>query len=140
MFAQRAARAYAQVGVETGVESASPHRLILMLYDGAIESLAEAQVHLAAGQVADKGRAVTKAIAIIDEGLRGSLDLTRGKLAAQLADLYDYMSRRLLLASVRNDASGFREVASLLVELRGAWAAIERPAQLGTSSARAVAR
>lgn len=135
MFAQRAAQAYAKVGVETGVAAANPHRLILMLYDGAIDALAKAQVHLAAGQVAEKGQAVTKAIAIIDEGLRGSLDPSRGPIAAQLAELYDYMNRRLLLASVRNDAPGFREVAKLLQDLRGAWADIDQAPHLSTSSA-----
>ena len=125
MFTQRAAQAYAQVGIETGVAAASPHRLILMLYDGAIKALAEAGNHLAAGRVGPKGEAISKAIAIIDEGLKASLDAKRGgTIGAHLMELYDYMNRRLLVASMRNDPRGLEEVASLLRELRDAWAAM----------------
>ena len=68
---------------------------------------------------------MTRAIAIVDEGLKGCLDPSGGEIAAQLSQLYDYMCRRLLLASLRNDAAGLDEVARLLSELRGAWAKID---------------
>lgn len=117
-----AAKAYAQVGIETGVHAADPVKLVLMLYDGAILALHDAERHMAAGRIADKGQAISKAIAIIDGGLRVSLDTSRGGvIALQLHELYDYMGRRLLLASLRNDPAGLAEVASLLHELRGAW-------------------
>jgi flagellar protein FliS len=107
------------------VAAASPHRLILMLYDGAIRAIGDAGAHLAAGRIADKGAAISKAIGIIDEGLKASLDRTKGgAMTEQLHELYDYMNRRLLLASLRNDSGGLVEVAGLLTELRGAWAAI----------------
>lgn len=128
MHSLRAARTYSQIGVETGVAAASPHHLILMLYDGAKQAIAEASSHMAAGRIADKGRALTRAIAIVDEGLKACLDPAGGDLTRQLADLYDYMCRRLLLASMKNDSAGLVEVAQLLEELRGAWAQIdERP-------------
>ena len=126
MLPQRAAQAYAQIGIETGVAASSPHRLILMLYDGALAAIHDAGAHLAAGRVGPKGEAVSKAISLIETGLKGSLDVEKGgAIAAQLSDLYDYMSRRLLLASMRNDPQGFTEVAGLLRELRGAWSGIE---------------
>jgi flagellar protein FliS len=128
MFPNRAAQAYTRIGAETGVAAADPHRLILMLYDGALAALAEARNHLAHGDIAQKGKSLTRAIAIIDEGLRGSLDANGGEIAGHLADLYDYMNRRLLLASLRNDVAGFDEVAALLRELRGAWAGIDAAA------------
>lgn len=125
MLPLRAARTYTQIGVETGVADASPHSLILMLYDGAKQAIAEAGVHLAAGRIAEKGRAMSRAIAIIDEGLKGCLDPGSGDIANQLSQLYDYMCRRLLLASLKNERSGLDEVSHLLDELRGAWAKID---------------
>lgn len=125
MVANHAARAYAQIGIETGVAAASPHRMIMMLYDGALLAIADAQNHLAAQRIADKGQAISRAISIIDVGLKGSLDLERGgKIAGYLEQLYDYMNRRLLMASLRNEAGGLIEVARLLRELRDAWSDI----------------
>jgi flagellar protein FliS len=96
-----------------------------MLYDGALRAIADAGAHVDAGRIPDKGVAISKAIAIIDEGLKASLDRRNGgAMTDQLLELYDYMSRRLLLASVRNERGGLDEVAALLTELRGAWAAI----------------
>jgi flagellar secretion chaperone FliS len=120
-----AAKAYSMIGVETGVAAANPHSLILMLYDGALQAIADALRHLDARAVADKGRAVSRAISIIDEGLKGCLDRSAGgEIASHLGELYDYMCRRLLLASLKDDRRGFDEVARLLNELRGAWATI----------------
>lgn len=143
-----AAKAYAQIGVETGVHAADPVRLVLMLYDGALASIADADRHMAAGSIADKGQAISRAIAIIDGGLRVSLDTSRGgAIAAQLYELYDYMGRRLLLASLRNDPAGLAEVAQLLRELRSAWTELAagrpglaaRPASSTTSSTASLA-
>lgn len=125
MLPLRAAKAYTQIGVETGVAGASPHNLILMLYDGAKQAIAEARGHLGAGRIAEKGRSMSRAIAIIDEGLKGCLDPAGGEIAAQLGQLYDYMCQRLLLASLKNETSGLDEVAQLLDELRSAWARID---------------
>lgn len=122
MVSARAAQAYARIGLETGVAAASPQRLIVMLYDGAIAAIADARVHMSEGRIEAKGRAVGKAIGIVDEGLRAALDTTQGgAIAAQLLELYDYISRRLLLANLRDDAALLDEAARLLGELRGAW-------------------
>jgi flagellar secretion chaperone FliS len=119
------AAAYARVAVESRVPHADPHQLILLLYDGAIAAVQQALLHLADKRVSEKGTAVSKAIQIIDEGLRLSLDESQGgELALQLRDLYDYMSRRLLFASVRGEPEGMHEVLGLLRELRSAWAEI----------------
>lgn len=127
MFAnyRSAAAAYAQVDLETKVAAADPHGLIQMLFDGAIQALGQAEANLAAGDIAGKGKAVSRAIRIVEEGLKASLDPTQGgELARHLAELYDYMSQRMLMASIKNDAGGFAEVRKLLVELREAWSAI----------------
>ena len=123
--ARKAVNAYAQVGVETGVASADPHKLILMLYDGTLAAICAARLAMKRGEVAAKGAAVSKAIAIIDGGLKASLDVKAGgALAERLAGLYDYMLTRLLAANLRNDMDILDEVARLLDELRGAWAQI----------------
>ena len=123
--ARKAIDAYAEVGVETGVASADPHKLILMLYDGTLAAICVARLAISRGEIAAKGAAISKAIAIIDGGLKASLDLkVGGVLAERLAALYDYMLTRLLAANLRNDTQLLDEVTRLLEELRGAWAQI----------------
>ena len=88
--------AYARVGLETGVIAASPHRLILMLFEGARVALSSALVHMKNGETVAKGESLSKAISIISSGLQASLDVNAGgELAQHLYALYDYMSRRL---------------------------------------------
>jgi len=114
--------AYRNVGVESIVDSASPAKLVLMLYEGAIAALASAQQHMLQKNIAAKGEAISKAISIIDGGLKASLDLkVGGELAKNLADLYDYMGRRLLHANLKNDPAALDEVRQLLQQLRSAW-------------------
>ncbi len=119
--------AYAKVGVETGVAAASPHQLILMLFDGALLALATASHAIQQGQIAERGQAISKAIDIISNGLKVSLsaDDTSG-LAEKLAALYDYMASRLLTANLKSDKKIIAEVSGLLRELRGAWEEIAR--------------
>lgn len=120
-----ALNSYRKVGAETGVVSASPHRLIVLLYEGAIAAIASAQQHLRLNDVAAKGEMISKAISIIDDGLKASLDLNvGGDLAKNLADLYDYMGRRLLHANLKNDPVALDEVRRLLVQLASAWDAL----------------
>lgn len=119
------AAAYARVAVDTSVQEADPHQLILLLFDGAKSALALARAHLDNGDVAAKGAAISKAIDIVDNGLKASLDVEAGgELAANLAALYDYMVRRLLWANLKNDRAALEEVATLLGEIHGAWAEI----------------
>jgi flagellar protein FliS len=122
---KRGVNAYANVGLETGIASASPHKLIVMLYDGALVALLSAKTNIAANNIAAKGTSISKAITIIDNGLRASLDKDAGgEIAANLDALYDYMSRRLLHANLKNDVPAIEEVHRLLTDLREAWVAI----------------
>lgn len=124
---ERALNVYSALEVETGVTSASPQRLVIMLYDGAIKSVFAAKAAILRGDTAGKGEALSKAIAIIDEGLRASLDQEAGgDIAANLASLYDYMASRLLYANLKNDQGSLDECARLLSELRGAWEQLEQ--------------
>jgi flagellar secretion chaperone FliS len=119
------ANAYSRVGVQTSVVDASPHRLIVLLYEGARKALAIARVAVQSGDVAAKGQSITKAIGIIGTGLQDSLDLKAGgEIAARLNALYDYMNRRLIEASLRPDDTLIVEVDALLANLEDAWKAI----------------
>lgn len=118
------ARAYADIGRHASVEAASPHRLIQMLFDGALDRIASASGSLLRGDVAGKGRDIGRAVRIV-EGLRMSLDRSRADaLTANLDELYDYIGRRLLQANLGNDAALLGECAQLLRELKSAWDAI----------------
>lgn len=119
------ASAYAAVGVETGVAAASPHKLVVMLFEGAMVAVASAIQHMQAGDIAGKGKAISKAISIIDNGLRASLDKkVGGEIALNLDALYEYMSSRLLIANLKNQPQVLEEVHQLLKGLKSAWEAI----------------
>lgn len=119
-----ALRAYRNVSAQSAIVDSSPHQLILMLLDGAIEKTAGAIGHMRHGEAAEKGRLIGGSIAIIDS-LRTSLDhKVGGELAGNLDRLYDYMNRRLLEANLKNDPTILSEVVSLLKEVRDAWNAI----------------
>jgi len=124
--ARHAVNAYARVGTETGVVTADPHKLILMLFDGALVAIGQANAAMRAGDLRVKGESVSKAIQIVEQGLKASLDEKAGgeagaELARQLRSLYDYISERLLFASIRNQPAGLEEAARLLGQLRDAW-------------------
>jgi flagellar protein FliS len=130
---QTGVNAYAKVGIETGVLAASPHKLIVMLFDGARVALNDALTGIRNGDIAVKGKSLSKAIMIIDSGLRAALDKKAGgEIAESLDALYEYMSNRLLVANVNSDATIVEEVQRLLTELRDAWNAIaDTPAASG---------
>jgi flagellar protein FliS len=120
-----ASNAYRSVGVESIASSATPHQLVLMLFNGARAAVAAARGHMQRGEIAAKGEAVSKALEIIDSGLKASLDLSvGGELAQNLSDLYVYMGERLFYANLKNDRSALDEVAELLEQLGSAWEAI----------------
>ena len=122
------AGAYQNVAAWTSLSTADPHRLIQMMFDGALARVAPARGCMQYGRVAEKGPLVSRALAIVDE-LRGSLDLVRGgTIAASLDDLYDYMSRRLVEANATNRPEILDEVTTLLRELRDAWVAVSADA------------
>ncbi len=124
MFASstRPTDAYSKVGLETGVDIANPHRLILMLLDGAILSLGSAAQAMKEKNIAEKGKLISVAIDIISGGLQASVDVQAGgELSNRLVALYDYMCQRLLYANLKNDLAAIDEVSSLLGEIRSAW-------------------
>lgn len=122
MYTTSGTKAYAQVSIESGVMNASPHQLIEMLFDSANSAMVRARLFMQQGDIAAKGEALSKAINIIDNGLKAGLDQEKGgELAANLAALYDYMTRRLLQANLRNDVQAIEEVEGLLSNIADAW-------------------
>lgn len=124
MNSYSAVQSYASVKVHSGVESATPHRLIQMLFEGALERIAQAKGAMAQNQLARKGEMIGKAVAIVG-GLQGSLnDKEGGGLAANLDSLYDYIIRRLTQANYENNPDYLDECGRLLGEIKSAWDAI----------------
>ena len=129
------AGAYARVGAESSAMSASPHQLIAMLFDGAAAAIERARLQMARSETAAKGQSISKAIAIVDSGLKASLDPQAAgpggaALVADLSALYDYINQRLMLANLRNDADLLDEAARLLENIASAWREIA-PAAAG---------
>jgi len=119
--------AYRSTSVHTGVAASDPHRLIVMLMDGALERVATARGIMKNGGGAEKGPLLHRAVAIIDE-LRNSLDFKAGgDISNNLDALYDYMCVRIMQANASNKPEWLDEVSRLLGEVRAAWLAL--PAQ-----------
>jgi flagellar protein FliS len=117
--------AYAQAGIAAKVQAASPHQLIILLFEGAESAISVAKLHMESGETAQKGKLISQAIDIIANGLKASLDIDAGgKLAEQLSALYDYMVRRLLSANLENNSAALDEVLRLLGEIHSAWTEI----------------
>jgi flagellar protein FliS len=115
---------YRQVRTEGSVEDANPHRLIAMLFDGALSRISLAAAHMRRGEIEAKGAAITRALEIVG-ALRASLDMNvSGGLPQRLDALYDYVSRRLLHANVENDPKVLDEVGGLLRVIADAWGQI----------------
>ncbi len=116
-----ALKEYNKVNLHAGLENASPHRLIQMLMDGALAKLAQAKGHMKANSIAQKGEDLSIAISIIG-GLRDSLDHDKGgEIASNLDNLYEYMSRQLMISNIENDISLIDEVHGLLMDIKIAW-------------------
>jgi flagellar secretion chaperone FliS len=126
---------YRQIGVQTGVAGASPHQLVLMLYDGYNDSVNDARAALQAGQMEAKGKAIGRALRIVDEGLKASLDIKAGgAMAENMMAVYAYVLRRLSEANLSNNAQLLDECLRVMEPLRSAWVAI-RPASAATATA-----
>ena len=122
----RSANAYRTVGVETAVSGADPHQLVCLLYQALMQSLGSAKLSLQAGDIAGKGKAISRAVRLIEEGLKAGLnDAAGGELALNLRGLYDYCIVVLSEANLRNDVQKVDEVIHLLQPVAQAWTDIK---------------
>ncbi len=133
--AQSSSQAYRRIGVETGVTDASPHQLVAMLYGGLLDALNRARGALRQGDIARKATELSRAVRIVDEGLKAALSPAGGELTQRLNELYAYLSLRLTQANLRNDEAAIEECVSLVEPLRDAWSAI-RPQVDANAAAR----
>ncbi|MEO7805700.1 MAG: flagellar export chaperone FliS [Steroidobacteraceae bacterium] len=121
--------AYQTVATHGGVAAADPHKLILMLMDGALERMASGRSAIEVGSTAERNRLLHRAISIVDE-LRGTLNLEKGgEMAANMSDLYTYICKQLLKASIENRLDVLDEASALLQQLRGAWVGVPAEAR-----------
>lgn len=122
---QNPATAYAKVGLESSVLTADPHGLILLLFEGAAAAMSQALLHMESNDIGQRGTNISKAIDIISNGLKASLDLKAGgELAERLYALYEYVIQRLLWANMRSDRAALEEAMRLMGEIHSAWAEI----------------
>lgn len=118
----RAASAYKTVGAQSSVDGADAHQLIVLVFDGLLQAVNAARGALTRGEVALKGEQIQRAVRLLEEGLKGGLDMARGgELAGQLRALYDYCIERLTLANLRNDGEALAEVVRLVTPVAEGW-------------------
>ncbi|NIY48676.1 flagellar export chaperone FliS [Cedecea colo] len=126
MYARQGIQAYAQVDLQSQLAGATPHQLITMLFDGAHNAILRAKIYFETGNLARRGEMISKAINIIDNGLRASLDHQKGKAIAQEMEmLYEYMSRTLLECNLHNNPEKLAHVDELLMNLATTWKEID---------------
>lgn len=129
MYAQ-GIKEYQSVGTQTSIVDADPHRLVQLLFEGALARISAAKGHIARKEYDKKSNQINSAINIIG-GLQESLNLDAGELALNLEKLYDYMIRRLFEANVRNSVDMLEEVTNLLMQIKSAWDEIREQALQG---------
>jgi flagellar biosynthetic protein FliS len=123
-FRKKGLASYGEVSVQAGTAYADSVQLIQMLFDGLLDSLAAAEGQIERNEIQAKGESLSRATRIV-LGLQGSLDLEQGgEIAANLADLYDYCTRRLMHANLKNDIEAVQEVKRLIGEIRDAWSQV----------------
>ena len=123
-FRKKGLASYGEVEVQSGSAFADGVQLIQMLFDGLIDSLAAAEGQIERNEIQAKAESLSRATRIV-LGLQGSLDMEKGgEIASNLADLYDYCTRRLMHANLKNDLDAVREVKKLMGEIRDAWAQV----------------
>ncbi|WP_367374716.1 flagellar export chaperone FliS [Pseudomonas lini] len=123
-----ALRQYQKIGAQAQTSEASPHRLVQMLMEGALDRIAQAKGAMERKDIANKGVLISKAIGIVG-GLREGLDLEKqAESVSELDSLYAYMMKRLVEANLKTDPKILDEVADLLRTVKDGWDAIGAPA------------
>lgn len=123
LAAKAALQQYQTAGLHGEAEQASPHRLVLMLYNGALERIAAAKTYMTNNKLSNKGEAISRVILILGT-LRHALHEDGGDISKNLDALYVYMEQRLVIANRDNNPMILDEVSVLINELKTAWQAI----------------
>jgi len=118
----RSANAYKNIGLETSVAGANPHQLVSLLFDALQQALVSARSAILSGDIPTKGRSISHAVRILEEGLKASLDADRGgNLAVNLRSLYDFCIFKISEANLRNDVAMVDEVIRVLHPVADGW-------------------
>lgn len=121
----RSANSYRNLAAETSVSQANPHQLVGLLFDALLQSLASAKGAILNKDIPAKGRAISRAVRILEEGLKAGLDLEHGAdLAKNLLGLYDYCIFRITDANLHSDVKMIEEVVNLIRPVADGWAQI----------------
>ena len=122
---------------KTQVTTASREKILLMLYEGAIRFTKQARAAMQQKKIAEKGKFISKATAILSE-LMATLDFKAGgELAVDLENLYVFMIDKLIEGNINNDIACLDAVEQLLMTLHEAWKdVIENPRADGVPSRR----
>ncbi|WP_438821166.1 flagellar export chaperone FliS [Enterobacter chuandaensis] len=122
MYTKTGNSAYTAVSLDSEIVGATPHQLIVLLYDGAINAMKRAEIYFQSGNIARRGEMISRAINIIDNGLRAGLDHEKGgKIAEELESLYEYISRTLLEANLNKSGENLPHLISLMTEMSETW-------------------
>src|SRR5690606_7075228 len=125
MYTKTGNSAYSSVSLDSQIAGATPHQLIVLLYDGAINAMRRAEIYFQSGNIARRGEMISRAINIIDNGLRAGLDHEKGgKIAEELESLYDYISRTLLEANLNKSGEKLPHLIALMTGMAETWQAI----------------
>jgi flagellar protein FliS len=112
---------YGKIKNDAQTSYASPHQLMLMLFDGAIEAMSFTIGAIKNNNLELRSKQSTRSITIIN-GMRECLDMeTGGELADNLYSLYQYMTKELFKASFKNDIETIRNIQTMLKDIRGSW-------------------
>ena len=118
----RSASAYQRVQVETAVSQASPHQLVVMLFDAYLQAVSMARMALKQGNTAMKGEQIGKAVRIIDEGLKPALNMEEGgDLAMNLNGLYGYCVMLLTQTNLNNDDKALADASRIMQPVAQGW-------------------
>ncbi|EKS6886819.1 flagellar export chaperone FliS [Enterobacter bugandensis] len=125
MYTKTGKSAYTAVSLDSQIAGATPHQLIVLLYDGAINAMKRAEIYFQSGNIARRGEMISRAINIIDNGLRAGLDHEKGgKIAEELESLYEYISRTLLEANLNKSGEKLPHLIALMTGMQETWQAI----------------
>jgi flagellar protein FliS len=134
------AKAYASTNIESNAIAGNPHKLIAMLYEGALIAILQAEHHMKKNNVLEKSAAISKASDIILMGLDASLNMEEGgEIGQNLHALYSYMCQQLIMCNLHNDVNKLKEIYALLLDLKNTWDAIAPQAENKSLAANAFA-
>jgi len=120
---------YQAVNAQTSVVDVDKHRLIALLFEGALERINMAKARINASDFEGKNKLINKTIEIVN-GLRSFLDVDKGQeLAENLFNLYEYCEHRLVEANIKNDMEALDEVAGHIRKVQEAWVGIREEAK-----------